>query len=129
MKQRFSGRRLSATQFAVAVRGLRISPRHLELSRAALVDGVSTSILAAQAHLTRGAIDRNVRRIYETHLARLDAPIEWREVRLTVPRSMAERFEAQAAAVIAEHEFARRIEAALSLQSSPGQAVGGKSRV
>lgn len=129
MKQRFHGRRLSAAQFAVAVRGLRMSPRHLELARAALVDGVSTSTLAAEAQLTRGAIDRNIRRIYESHLARLDAPIEWREVRLTVPRSMAERFEAQAAAVIAEHEFARRIEVALALQRSHGNGADGKGRI
>lgn len=120
MNQRFNGRRLTAAQFAVAVRGLRITSRALELARAALVDGVSTSILAAQSQLTRGAIDRTVRRIYETHLARLEAPMEWREVRLTVPRSMAERFEAQAAAVIAEYDFARRLEAALGLHS-PGE--------
>ncbi|WP_201314627.1 TrfB-related DNA-binding protein [Dyella sp. EPa41] len=128
MKQRFNGRRLSAAQFAVAVRGLRMTSRHQELARAALVDGVSTSILAAEAQLTRGAIDRNVRRIYENHLARRDAPMEWREVRLTVPRSMAERFEAQAAAVIAEHDFARRIEAALGLRPSRGNAAGEKGR-
>lgn len=117
MNQRFNGRRLSAAQFAVAVRGLRVSSRSLEFARSALVDGVPTSIVAARAQLTRGAIDRTVRRIYETHLARHDAPMEWREVRLRVPRSMAERFEAQAAAVIAEHDFARRLQVALGLQS------------
>lgn len=120
MNQRFNGRRLTAAQFTVAVRGLRITSRALELAREALVDGVSTSILAAQSQLTRGAIDRTVRRIYETHLARLEAPMEWREVRLKVPRSMAERFEAQAAAVIAEYDFARRLEVALGLHS-PGE--------
>lgn len=128
MKQRFHGRRLTAAQFAVAVRGLRIAPRNLELARAALVDGVSTPILAAQAQLTRGAIDRTVRRIYETHLARRDAPAEWREVRLTVPRSMAERFEAQAAAVIAEYEFARRIAVALGLEPAREDAPDEESR-
>jgi len=125
MKQRFIGRRLSAAQFAVAVRGLRMSPRNLELARAAMVDGVSTTILAAHAKLTRGAIDRTVRRIYEAHLARHDAPVEWREVHLTVPRSMAERFEAQAAAVMAEHDFARRLEVALGRPSSSKRAPGG----
>jgi len=124
MNQHFKGRRITAAQFAVAVRGLRVSSRNLELARAALVDGVSTSILAAQAQMTRGAIDRTVRRIYDAHLARRDAPTEWREVRLTVPRSMAERFEAQAAAVIAEHDFARRLEAALGRQPSRKSVSG-----
>ncbi|WP_172461770.1 TrfB-related DNA-binding protein [Dyella jiangningensis] len=125
MNQRFVGRRLSAAQFTVAVRGLRVSPRNIELARAALVDGVPTSVLAAQSQLTRGAIDRTVRRIYEAHLARHDAPMEWREVHLTVPRSMAERFEAQAAAVIAEHDFARRLEVAVGRQSSGKRGAGG----
>ncbi|WP_130620907.1 TrfB-related DNA-binding protein [Dyella amyloliquefaciens] len=118
MNQRFNGRRLTAAQFAVAVRGLRMTPRNQQLAREALVDGVPTPTLAARAQVTRGAIDRTIRRIYETHLARHDAPVEWREVRLTVPRSMAERFEAQAAAVIAEHDFARRLATAMEQESS-----------
>lgn len=128
MNQRFNGRRLTAAQFAVAVRGLRMAPRNLELAREALVDGVPTSLLAARAQLTRGAIDRTIRRIYETHLARRDAPAEWREVRLVVPRSMAERFEAQAAAVIAEHDFARRIALASEIESSEEEAPEEKAR-
>jgi hypothetical protein len=111
MIQRFNGRRLTAAQFAVAVRGLRMTSRNQELAWAAMVEGVPMSELVASSKLTRGAIDRTVRRVYEAHLERRDMPPEWREVRLTVPSSMADRFEAQAAAVIAEHDFARRLAA------------------
>lgn len=118
MNQRFNGRRLTAAQFAVAVRGLRMTSRNQELAWAAMVEGVPTPELAASSQLTRGAIDRAVRRVYESHLARRDLPAEWREVRLTVPASMADRFEAQAAAVIAEHDFARRVAVAAGVDSS-----------
>jgi transposase-like protein len=105
-------RRLTAEQFAGAARGLRLSERNLELARAAMVDGVPVSALADAAGVSRQAVSRAVVRIYAAHLARRPAPVGWRSINVTVPPSMAERIEAEAAQALAEHELAQRAHAA-----------------
>lgn len=60
-------KRLSDADFRQATAALELSDRHLEIAKAALVQGRSQVELAQEFALTKGAVSQIVRRVWEAH--------------------------------------------------------------
>jgi flagellar biosynthesis component FlhA len=60
-------KRLTETEFQVAIKGLDVGQRTLDIARAVLVEGMPQAAFVKSLKLTRGAVSQAVNRVWVSH--------------------------------------------------------------
>lgn len=84
---------LSLEAFQAASTGLRMEPGNVELARAVLVEGATAKAVAERAGISRQAVEKTCRRIYQAFIRSQNPPHGWRHVCLFAPPELAEDIE------------------------------------